>query len=66
MLFPLVSDPHFVSVFPPMGTLFPLLKRTEVSTLAFLFLELYVIYELDLGLISTFHVYIVHIVYILL
>ena len=33
MAFPLVSAPHFVSVTPPMGILFPLLRRIEVSTL---------------------------------
>ena len=27
-----VSAPNFVSVFPPMGILFPLLRRTEIST----------------------------------
>jgi hypothetical protein len=31
MSFPLVSAPHFVSVFPPMRILFPLLRRTEAS-----------------------------------
>ena len=33
MTFPSVSAPHFVPVSPPMGTLIPLLRRTEVSTL---------------------------------
>jgi hypothetical protein len=33
MAFPLVSVPHFVFVFPPMGILIPLLRRSEVSTL---------------------------------
>jgi hypothetical protein len=28
-----VSDPHFVSVTPSMGILFPLLRRSEVSIL---------------------------------
>ena len=38
LAFPSVSAPHFVSVSPPMGILFPLLRRTEVSTIL---LELY-------------------------
>ena len=33
MALPSVSAPHFVSVSPPMSILFPLLRRTEVSTL---------------------------------
>ena len=33
MAFPSDSAPHFVSVCPPKGILFPLLRRTEVSTL---------------------------------
>jgi hypothetical protein len=33
MAFPSVSAPHFVYVSPPMGIVFPLLSRTEVSTL---------------------------------
>jgi hypothetical protein len=33
MVIPSVSAPHFVSVIPSMGILFPCLKRTEVSTL---------------------------------
>jgi hypothetical protein len=33
MAFPSVSAPHFVTVFLPMSILFPLLRRTEVSTL---------------------------------
>jgi hypothetical protein len=33
MVIPSVSDPHFVSVTPSMCVLFPLLRRTEVSTL---------------------------------
>jgi hypothetical protein len=32
MAFPSVSAPHFVSVYPPMGILIPLLKRAAVST----------------------------------
>ena len=31
--FPSVSAPHFVSLFPPVSILFPLLKMTEASTL---------------------------------
>ena len=31
--FPSVSAPHFVSVFPPVSILFPLLRRTKASTL---------------------------------
>ena len=33
MAFPSVSAPHFISVFPPLSILFPLLRKTEVSTL---------------------------------
>jgi hypothetical protein len=33
MVIPSVSAPHFVSVTPSMGILFPLLRRIEVSTL---------------------------------
>jgi hypothetical protein len=33
MTFPSVSPPNFVSVYPPMGILIPILTRTEVSTL---------------------------------
>jgi hypothetical protein len=33
MAFPSVSAPHIVSVSPPMCILFPLLRRTNVSTL---------------------------------
>jgi hypothetical protein len=33
MVFPSVSASYFVSVSPPMGVLFPLLRRTEVSIL---------------------------------
>jgi hypothetical protein len=33
MIFPSVSAPNVVSVFPPMGILFLLLRRTEVSML---------------------------------
>ena len=33
MVIPSVSVPHFVSVTPSMGILFPLLRRIEVSTL---------------------------------
>jgi hypothetical protein len=33
MVFPSVSAPHFVSVSPPMGILFPLLRWTEVAIL---------------------------------
>jgi hypothetical protein len=49
MAFPSVSDLHLVSVSPPMGILFPLLKRTNESTLVFLLLELHVVFELYLG-----------------
>ena len=35
MAFPSVSAPHFVSIFPPMSILFPLLRSTEASTLWF-------------------------------
>jgi hypothetical protein len=47
-LFPLVSVPHFVFVFPPVSILFPLLRRTEksINNLAFLLLELRMVYEL--------------------
>jgi hypothetical protein len=33
MVHPFVSAPHFVSVTPSMGVLFPILKRGKVSTL---------------------------------
>ena len=33
MVFSSVSDPYFVSVSPPVGILFPLLRRTTVSIL---------------------------------
>jgi hypothetical protein len=33
MAFPSVSAPHFVSIFPPLSILFPLLRRIEASTL---------------------------------
>ena len=33
MAFPTVYAPHYVSIFPPMSILFPLLRRTETSTL---------------------------------
>ena len=33
MAFPSVSPPHVVSVFPPISILFPILRRTEASTL---------------------------------
>jgi hypothetical protein len=39
MAFPSVSAPHFVSVSPPMGLLFPFLRRTKVSTLLSSFLS---------------------------
>jgi hypothetical protein len=40
MTFPSVFIPQFVSVFPPMSILFPLLRRTEASTLwSFFFLS---------------------------
>jgi hypothetical protein len=32
MVHPFVLTPNFVSVTPPMGILFPILKRNEVST----------------------------------
>ena len=48
MVMPSVSAPHFVSVTPPIGILFPLLRRTKVSTLGLL-LELHVVYKLYLG-----------------
>ena len=38
MVFPSVSVPHFVSVSPPMGILFPLLRRIKLSTLRSSFL----------------------------
>ena len=50
MAFSSVSVPHFVSVFVPMSVLFPLLKKDRsIHTLAFLLLELHVVYELYLG-----------------
>ena len=49
MAFPSVSATNFVSVFPPMGILIPLLRRIEVSTLVFLLLELHVVCELYIG-----------------
>jgi len=33
MTFPSVSAPHFVSIFPPVSIVFPILRRTEASTL---------------------------------
>jgi hypothetical protein len=33
LAFPSVSVPYFVSVFPPVNTLFPVLRKTEASTL---------------------------------
>ena len=42
MSFPLVSAPHFVSVFPPMRILFPLLRRIKVSTLWSSFFSSYI------------------------
>jgi hypothetical protein len=41
MVIPSVSAPHLVSVTPPMGILFPNLRRSEVSTLwSFFFFSL--------------------------
>ena len=37
MVFPSVSAPYFISVFAPMGILFPFLRRTEAPTLWFSF-----------------------------
>ena len=48
MTFHSVSALYFVSLSPPMGILFPLLRRTKVSTLGLL-LELHVVYKLYLG-----------------
>jgi hypothetical protein len=42
MVLPSVSAPNFVSVTPFKGILFPILRRSEVSTLFFLLLEFYV------------------------
>jgi hypothetical protein len=51
MAFPSVSTPHFVSIFPRVGILFPLLRNTEASihTLVFLLLGLHIVCELYLG-----------------
>jgi hypothetical protein len=49
MAVPSISAPHFVSV-SPMGIFVPPSKKNQcIHTLAFLRLELYVIYELYLG-----------------
>jgi hypothetical protein len=44
-----VSVPHFVSIFPLMRIVFPLLRRTEASTLWSSFFLGFVVCELDLG-----------------
>jgi hypothetical protein len=44
-----VSAPHFVSVTPSMGALFPLLRWLKDHTMVFLFLEFHVVCELYLG-----------------
>jgi len=44
-----VSVPHFVSVFPPVIILFPLLRRTEAATLwSSFFFELHVVCKVQL------------------
>jgi hypothetical protein len=47
MAFPSVSAPHFASIFPPVSTLFTLLKITEAST-SILLLRLHMVCELNL------------------
>ena len=49
MVHPSVSALNFVSVTPPMGILFPILRRNKVHTLVFLILEPDVVFELYLG-----------------
>ena len=48
MVIPSVSALQFDPVTPPLGILFPLLRRTKVNTLVFLLLGLLVVYELYL------------------
>jgi hypothetical protein len=55
MVFPLVSAPYFVSIFPTVSILFPLPRKTEAPTpLVFLLLELNVVCELYLGYSELF------------
>ena len=55
MVHPFVSAPNFVSVTSPMGILFPIVRRDEVSTLwssfflSFMFCKLYLGYSKFLG-----------------
>jgi hypothetical protein len=49
MAFPSVSAPDFVSLFPHLSILFPLVRTKTIHTLVFILLELHVIYELYLG-----------------
>jgi hypothetical protein len=42
MVYPFVSGPNFVSVTPPMGVLFPILRRGITSTPELLTLAAYV------------------------
>ena len=51
--FPSVSAPHFVSIFPPMNILFPLLRRTEAITLwSSLFLSFMWFVNCTLGILN--------------
>ena len=50
--FPLVSAPHFVSVTPLMGILFPLLRRIKESTLSIFFLSFMCFANCILGILS--------------
>ena len=50
MVFVSVFAPHFVSVSPPMGILFPLLR--SIHTLIFLLLEFHVFFKLYLELLG--------------
>ena len=53
MVIPSVSAPHFVSVSPSMGILFPLLRRIEASTLwSFFFLSFMYFANCILGILS--------------
>jgi hypothetical protein len=48
MIISSVSAPHFVSVTPSMGILFPILRDRRMHTLVFLLLEFHVVCELYL------------------